>query len=220
MLTLEQRAELVIAEAWRRLPPIKRQASIAEIVLEDLGAKHGSFNPDTGVLTLSTRLFEGDNAAQLMMIDCDGNAPPLREECVSRCLHTATHELFHAIGTTTRLDSTDEWLRLSGWIRRSDNPLGTDRYWESRVGWEQGPSEWRHRVGCWWTRDYARRSPFEDFADCCTHIALGWSRFFEVSANGRAKLSYLRREVWGEKGTQAIAAARQRWQKRLAEANY
>ena len=218
MLTLYQRAELVIAEAWRRLPPVKRQMAIAGIYLVDMGEKHGSYSPDDHILTLSVRLFEGDNPAQLRMIDVNGNDPPLCEPCASRALATTLHELAHAIGTATGLDNTSEWLRLSGWVLSDDDPPWTGRYWESRPGWfPHGPSPWRHRAGCWFTRNYAEKSPAEDFADCCTHIALGWSRFFDASANGQAKLAYLRREVWQETGTHAIVAARHRWQEKLAE---
>lgn len=216
MLTLEQRAEAVLVEAWRRLPPLKRQTSIGEVIFADLGAKHGSWSPDTHTLTLSTRLFTGETPAQLMLIDSDGNAPPLSHTYVSRALHTTIHELSHAIGTATGLDETSEWLRLSGWVLSDDDPPGTDRYWEDRPGWPQGPSPWRHRTGgVWFVRDYSRKTPAEDFADAVTHVALGWSRFFEVSDSGRAKLCYVRREVWGERGAVAIAAARERWQARL-----
>ena len=214
MLTLEQRAELVVTDAWRRLPPIKRQASIAAIVLEDIGAKHGSFAPD-GILTLSTRLFEGTNAAQIRMIDVNGNDPPLCEPCASRALGTTIHEMAHAIGMATGLDDTSEWLRLSGWCLSDDDPQGTARYWESRPGWfPHGPSSWRHRTGVFFCRDYSRKSPSEDFGDAVAYIALGWEQYF-LGASGQAKLAYLRSEVWGENGARAIVAARQRWKKRL-----
>lgn len=215
MTTYEARAEAVLLEAWRRLPPLKRDAYITRIDLDDLGAKHGSYAPDTGVLTLSTRLFMGANAAQVMMIDVNGETPPLCEPCCSRALHTSIHECLHAIGTATGLDSSEPWLRLSGFELTAMESQGTQRYWESRPGWEPGPSPWRYREDAYMPRAYSGKSPQECFADCGTHVALGWTAGFDASANGRAKLAYMRREVWGERGMQAVQAAQQRWQGRL-----
>lgn len=215
MLTLEQRAELVIAEAWRRLPPMKRQMAIEDIYLLDMGEKHGSYSPDDHILTLNTRLFSGDNPAQIEMIDVQGNDPPRCEPCVSRALATTLHEMAHAIGAVTGLDDTGEWMRLSGWVLSDDDPVGTARYWEYRAGWfPHGPSPWRHRTGVWFTRSYAKKSPQEDFADAVAYIALGWDAFF-AKASGEAKLAYLRRKVWYENGVGAIRAAKIRWEKKL-----
>lgn len=216
MLSLDDRVLAVLTEAWRLLPSLKIQAYLTSIGLERLGNQHGSYNPEDGTLILNVDLFTGETPAQIRLIDADGNDPPLSMPCVSRALHTTIHELTHAIGTATGLDESPEWLALSGWVEASDDPEGTSRYWESRPGWTpQGHSEWRHRLGCWFTRDYARRSPFELFADACTHIALGWTTPFAASPNGLAKLRYLRREVWGEMGTVALTAARDRWHQRF-----
>ena len=216
MLSLDDRVLAVLTEAWRLLPPLKSKAYLAAIGLERLGNQHGSYSPEDGTLILNVDLFIGGTPEQIRLIDVDGNDPPLCMPCVSRPLHTTLHELSHAIGTATGLDESPEWLALSGWQCAPDDPEGTARYWESRPGWApQGPSEWRHRLGCWFTREYARRSPFELFADACTHIALGWTTPFATSPNGVAKLQYLRREVWGETGILALTAARDRWRQRL-----
>ncbi len=220
MLTVNQRAELVLSEAWRRLPPIKRQMAIAGIYVIDMGEKHGSYSPDDKILTLSDRLFAGENPGQIRLIDIDGNDPPVREPYVGRALATALHECAHAIGTATGLDKASEWLGLSVWVLSDDDPQGTCRYWESRPGWfPHGPSPWRHRDDVFFTRVYAEKSPEEDFADAVAYVALGWARHFETSANGRAKLAYIRKHVWQETGPRAITAARQRWQRRLVGAH-
>lgn len=219
MLTLDQRALAVLVAAWRLLPPMKNQALIAAVFLEDMGAKHGSYGIDDERMGLSTRLFQGENAAQLLMIDVHGNSPPQVAPFCSRALHTAIHELAHAIGAGTGLDATQEWLGLSSWVKDDDDPQGTGRYWENRPGWgPHGPSPWRYRLNTWFPRFYSTKSPHECFADCVAHIALGWSDFFEAPqpqrANAIAKLRYLRREVWGERGALALAAARSHWQQR------
>ena len=214
MLTLEQRALAVLCDAWRALPPRKYDAYVTSITLEDLGSLHGSYDQDTGALLLSTRLFAGDTAAQILLIDVQGDSPPRRTPWVSRAYHTVVHELFHAIGEGTGLDATDEWLNLSGWVEDDDDPQGTGRYYENRPGWPQGPSSWRYRTGgTWFCRSYSTKSPAEDFSDTATHIVLGWQDVM-ASPNGLAKLRYLRREVWGERGRLTVAAARDRWRGR------
>ncbi len=214
MLTLEQRALAVLCDVWRMLPSRKYDAYVTSITLEDLGSHHGSYDQDTGSLLLSTRLFAGDVAAQILLIDIQGNSPPRQSPWVSRAWHTVCHELMHAIGEGTGLDATDEWLRLSGWIEDDEDPQGTGRYYENRPGWPQGPSLWRYRTGdTWFCREYSTKAPAEDFADTATHIVLGWQNAM-TSPNGLAKLRYLRREVWGERGRVTVAAARDRWQAR------
>lgn len=219
MLSLDDRARVVFTEAWHLLPPLKEAIVIDDIVLENLHAKHGSYDPDTQTLTLSTRLFMGD-VQEIPLIDVDGQDPPLTLPCVSRALHTTLHEIAHALGAATGLDSTPTWLRLSTWAEASDDPQGTARYWECRPGWPYGPSSWRHRTGCWFVREYSRKSPHEDFADGVTHVALGWTDAFGTSANGSAKLAYMRQHVWQETGVSAMTAACRRWQKRLMDMAY
>ncbi len=200
MLTLEQRVLAVCCRAWQLLPPIKHEMVLAGIHLEDLGAQHGSFDPDTCLVTLSTRLFLGNTPDQLMTIDCEGNCPAQREPFASRALHTATHELVHAIGYATGADSHPDWLDLSGWEATDDDLQETGRYRERRPGWGTYDSAWRYTQGVWFPREYASASPYEDFADCATHIALGWTDSFLATASGRQKLLYLRRVLWQESG--------------------
>lgn len=214
MRSIEERALTVIAHAWGLLPDIKHEAWITGLSLEDLNAKHGNYSPSDGTLTLSTRLFMGDDASQLMMLDIDGNSPILKVPYTSRALHTCIHELFHAICCTLGIDATDEWLALSGWVEADDDPQGTARYWERRPGWPDGPSEWRYRKGTWFPREYSSRSPYEDAADTGTHIALGWHEDV-AHPSGLQKFTYLRRTVWRETGVKALAASAERWAQRM-----
>ncbi len=215
MLTIDQRALAVLVYAWRLLPSMKHQALISAVFLEDMGARHGSYGIDDECLGLSTRLFQGENASQILLIDVHGNSPPQAEPFCSRALHTTLHELAHAIGAGTGFDETQEWLGLGGWVKDAKDPEGTGRYWERRPGWgPHGPSPWRYRLNTWFPRLYSTKSPHECFADCVTHIALGWQDVM-ATPNGRAKLRYLRRELWGERGAVTLAAARERWRGRL-----
>ena len=214
MLALEDRVLAVLTDVWRQLPPIKHQSRIQAVGLEDLGAKHGGWDPETQVLTLSTRLFWGDTPAQLPMLDVNGDSPPLTVPCVSRAWHTTAHELFHAIGTATGLDSTAEWFRLSGWLETPEDLQSTGRYYERRPGWEPGFSSWRYRRGAWFVRPYSTKTPHEDFADTATHVLLGWTDM-HGTPNGLAKLRYLRKHVWQETGTASLIAAASMWRGRF-----
>lgn len=219
VLSLDDRAIVVLSKAWGLLPAIKSKAVLTAVGFEDLGAKNGQYSPDDGRLAVNSRLFFGEHPQMIALFDIDGNDPPQCTPFCSRALHTCTHELWHAIGEGTGLDKTPEWLSLSGFAESPVDLRDSGRYWESRPGWSPlGPSEWRyHKEGTWFPRAYSSRSPFECFADCCAHIALGWESAFThaplpLRKNALAKLAYLRREVWQEKGLASAAASRQRWQ--------
>ena len=218
MISLDDRLLTVCKSVWAILPPAKRKAHVTAIGISDLGARNGSYDPQEGTITLNYRLLGNDTPQSIPMIDCDSNMPPQRYPCISRLFHTLTHEYFHAIGTGMQIDLALEWLALSEWSQSLDTPQGTARYHERRPGWNgQGPSDWRYNTsGTFFVREYSSRSPFEDQADCCTHLALGWTDAFTHApplsrANALAKLAYLRRYVWEEKGVQAVQASRARW---------
>ena len=60
MLSLTDRALAVCLAAWDLLPSLKRDAWLRAVGLERLGAKHGSYDPDTGVIVLNQALFQGE----------------------------------------------------------------------------------------------------------------------------------------------------------------
>ena len=219
MLSLDSRVLTVVSYAWRLLPPIKKKAVLSGIGIEDLGARHGSYTPDDGRLSINAHLFGTSTPDSIQLFDITSHDPPQRFPCVSRALATTLHEFFHAIGAGTGLDQTSEWVSLSGFVQAWDDPQGTGRYCERRPGWPLGFSAWRYTIaGTFFTREYGSKSPAEDFADCCTHMALQWHDVFlapeRLRVNALAKLAYLRREVWGEKGLHALHAAARRWHAR------
>ena len=216
MLTIDQRVLAVLTRAWQLLPPRKTEAVITAVHLADLGAKHGAFDPETCAITLSTRLFLGDTPEQLLSIDIHGESPAQCEPFCSRALHTASHEISHAIGYATGLDDHEEWLALSGWAKTDEDLQTTGRYTERRPGWGTWDSPWRYTKGTWFSRSYASSSPYEDFADCVTHLALGWVPFGS-SASARQKLRYLRRTLCDETGSRYLAAAVQRVQTQMQD---
>lgn len=215
MLSLDQRVEVVVTDGWRLLPAIKDEAWIAGIALEDLGAKHGNYGLDDGVITLSTRLFAGADAYELMYIDRFGNTPPVDEPYLSRALHTFIHEALHAIGQSTGLDATEEWLTLSGWEATLEEAQGSGRYNERRPGWSpQGLSPWRYDQRTWMPREYSTKSPAECFSDCGVYYAVGWQHLVPPG-NGRAKMRYMARRVWGQTEADRYRDVSARWATRL-----
>jgi len=184
------RAKMIVAQAWSLLPRACLAGAVTKIRLQDLGAVHGQYDPDTGVLTLNPMLYDG------RQIDDAGGADPLRGPRVSRALHTTLHEFSHALGDATGLDRRPAWLVLSGWVKDEQDASGYGRYWERRPGWDYGPSPWRYRHGSWFCREYSSKTPYEDFADVVTYRALGWTHVFGQS--GRPKLWYVNRHVWRE----------------------
>ena len=135
---VEARALAVLAYAWHLLPPLKTAVALEAIALEDLGAQHGSYHPDTHLFTLSTRLFAGPLHA-LPQYDILGNDPPQTTPVALRGLTTSLHELAHALGAATGLDTAPEWLGLSGWaFLPGEAPQETYAYVETRPGWDLG----------------------------------------------------------------------------------
>lgn len=183
-------ARPVIAEAWRMLPAVKTEAVISKIRLVDLGLVHGTYHPNTGVLDLNPSIFDPGER-----IDDQGGEHPRRHPYTTRAIHTVLHELSHAIGEGTGLDRTPEWYALSRWVRDKEDRSGYSRYFERRPGWSYGPSEWRHRQGTSFPRQYSSKSPQELFGDVCTYRALGWIHPF--AGTGRPLLDYVDFHVWG-----------------------
>lgn len=216
MLSLEERLTLVVEDVWQALPPLKRAAPSWDIRLDPtLGATHGEFAPDEGIIRIHPKLLAGDTPQALPLIDRNGDDPARTAPWVSRIWHTVCHECFHAIGYATGLDADPAYLALGGWVQAEDDPPQTGRYWERRPGWEQGPSAWRYRRDGrqFFVREYATKSPYEQFADACTHIALGWEAHF--GRDGQRELAWLRRHVWEEVGPRAVQAATHRWRQQL-----
>lgn len=199
MSYIEERARQVITEAWGRLPYTKLEAAIRHIVLKDLGEVNGQYDARNGIITLNRRLFQESGPENYRMIDYQGNDPPKHKPFVSRALHTTIHELAHALGEGTYLDRNPAWLALSQWEETPEDRLGSGRYFENRPGWGQGPSPWRYSLDAWFPREYSKKSPYEDFADCLTYRALQWYFLFlhpSTEASAFRKLAYMSRYVW------------------------
>ena len=215
MLTLEDRLGLVLEDVWAQLPALKAQVPALTVrFAPELGAVHGQFRPESSVIMIHPKLCAGALPQLLPLIDIRGEDPPKVTPYISRMYHTLAHECFHALLYYAALDDDPAWLRLSGWAQAEDDPPGTERYTERRPGWTQGPSEWRYTSGSYFIRPYSARSPYEDAADFATHELLGWTDAI-TDPNGRAKRTWLRREVFGERGLQALTATTQRWRGQL-----
>lgn len=224
MVTAEDLAGMMLDEGWRLLPACKWRAPITDVVFTDLGERHGAYDPARQVITLNLRLFLPPVQA-LPTYDVEGNAPAATTPWVYRGLATWLHEVAHALGHGTGWDADPAWLALSGWTYQPLEVLEVDpapacRYREQRVGWEYDVSPWRHARPCWFARDYSRKSPQEDFADCVTHVVLGWTAYFGDPrggdpALGRQKLRYVQERLYDLDAAATFAAGLAAWRRRM-----
>lgn len=223
MVTAREIATTLLLYGWDLLPPAKWQALVTDVVFRDLGAHHGAYRPQDGVITLNVRLFTPPVHA-LPTYDALGQSPAATTPWVFRGLATWVHEVAHAIGHATGLDRSAAWLSLSGWASDAVHPHGaldaSRRYVERRPGWAYEISPWSHARTAWFPRDYSRKSPQEDFADCLTYHALGWDDCFARPAGGdpavgARKLAYLRDHLDGLQASAAVRPAAAAWRRTL-----
>ncbi len=166
--------------------------NILNIRLQDLGAIHGQYTPEIKELVLNPNIFDyktqygsGDNK-------------------VSSYIHTIIHEIGHAIDGF-RLSLSKEWLDISDWKQHPiDNkvPDGYKRYIETRPGRtcdEEGnkKSDWIYKEETEFVKEYSKKSPFEDFADCFSFVVLGFDNKFK-GESGKLKLNYIKNILDGK----------------------
>jgi len=138
-----------------------------DIVMADLGARHGEYDRKKDVVRLNPRIFADRNH--------------LRK--------TLLHELGHAYAAHHDLDDDPAFLQLSGWVKTREQKEGQARYVENRPGWPAGPSEWVYNELAWFTRPYATSAPAEDMADCFSWVWL--KRLPAFQYGGKQKLRYV-----------------------------
>ena len=141
MLSDTKLLELLLDDVWAALPPIKRETSIASISLADLGAVHGTWDPDTHELKINPTLLRHTPLQVMPLIDANGESPARIEPWVSRAFHTLAHEIFHGVTEkTARL----EYQSMSGALNESYSDIfgalvsNFDEPDVSKWNWEMG----------------------------------------------------------------------------------
>lgn len=165
-----------LARALDQLPNnLVRACGIKDIGFEDLGVSkeyypnHGYYVGDT--LVLNTRLVDD---------------PVLfKDPATGRTLDRFDHTLFHELGhgwdmEQGELSNIDEWLELSGW---SEEPKeGTVRVViDDKDSEEELVGEWYYDPASEFVRFYARRNPWDDFADTFAFKVAGLDGFLPSS---------------------------------------
>lgn len=148
-----------VADALIKLPDqLVRDCGIKKLGFEDLGPSkeyypnHGYYVNDT--LILNTQL----------PLDTDIFSDPTTGTQLNRLNHTLYHELGHGLDATMRdLALKPDWVDLSSWSEDKK-----DGYVKISINDGDAPEmvgDWYYSPEAKFVRFYARRSPWEDFAD-------------------------------------------------------
>jgi hypothetical protein len=154
------------------------ESGIKLLGFEDLGESR-EYYPNHGYyvgnkLILNTRLLEDPQ----VFLASNGRS-------LNRFEHTLFHELGHGWDEARGLLSEKpEWLVLSGWSK--DPQAGLERITIKEDGVPDTVGEWYHSPVAGFPRFYARRNPWDDFADCFAFYVGGLSGFLPAS-----KIHYL-----------------------------
>ena len=149
-------------EALQKLPEqLVKDCKITSMGFEDLGPSkefypnHGKYSK--GVLTLNERIMDDPKMEE---------APDGKR--MSKFFQTYYHELFHGLDEKRKSEDSwlslkDDWLSLSGW---SEEPKpGLKRLVIREKGAPELKGEWYYSPSAKFARFYAKRSPWDDFAD-------------------------------------------------------
>lgn len=174
-------------ESISRLPPeLVRDCGIKLIGFRDMGPSkeyypnHGKYQD--GAFILNTNVLD-DN-----FLDVDLNSG----SAINKLDQTIYHELGHGWdevkGNGKELSLQPEWLSLSGW---SEQPKpGYKRIRIRDKGAPEMVGEWYYSPDAKFTRFYAKRNPWDDFADSFAYYVGGLKGFLPKN-----KLDYLERHL-------------------------
>jgi hypothetical protein len=117
---------------------------------------HGYFCPDDKSVTLNADIFENPDSPDDFYDDFG--------YFVSRPVQTVLHEWGHSLDDAKgELSLKDEWLKLSGW---SESPKpGLKQLIIDEPGMPRVVGEWYYNPKAKFTRFYAKRNPWDDWAD-------------------------------------------------------
>lgn len=158
----------------------------SEISFQDLSAVHGEYEPTTKKLIINPNIFDYKTE-----YGTKSNKYP-------SYIHTILHEIGHAIDDF-RISLDPSWLSLSNWKQlpiQNTIPKGYERYLEVRNGRATGDknkdlSDWIYDKNADFVREYAKKSPIEDFADSFSFAILGFDNKFKGEI-GKKKLAYIK----------------------------
>lgn len=160
--------------AMQRIPQALTKATgVLNIGFKDLGVSK-EYYPNHGVyvdnkLYLNTQLLDDEQ----VYLDNSGRS-------LNRFEHTLYHEMGHGYDDVMgNLSMQSSWLRLSGW---NEKPLpGLCRVTIKEEGTPDVVGEWCYSPSAGFPRFYAKRNPWDDFADCFAFYVAGLTGFLPHS---------------------------------------
>jgi len=165
----------VLSDSLDRLPAeLVRDCGIKTLGFEDLGPSkeyypnHGKYKDNT--LYINHQIIEDPT----LIVDPDSGSS------VNKFDQTLYHELGHGWDEVNGSDGQElslkkEWMRLSGW---SKDPIpGYKRVIIQEPGSPVMKGEYYYSPDAGFTRFYARRNPFDDWADTFSYYVAGLKSF-------------------------------------------
>ena len=175
----------VLWEALCRLPVgLVRSCGIKDLGFKDQGVSK-EFYPNHGyyvdnMLVLNTQLVLDPQ----VFLDPSGRA-------LDRFTHTLYHEMGHGFDDL-RGDASvqEEWLSLSGWSK--EPAAGLSRIVINEPGYPEMLGEWWYSAKAGFPRFYAKRNPWDDYADCFAFYVGGLKSFLPA-----CKITYFDKALEG-----------------------
>lgn len=168
---------LLILNALKKLPlELVKACGINSLGIKDLGPSK-EFYPNHGVYVSNTLFLNKWNTEDPWVVeDSSGNK-------LDRFDHTLYHEMGHGLdevlGGSKELSLQPEWLNLSDW---SEEPkLGLKRIIIREKGSPELVGEWWYNPDSGYTRFYAKRNPWDDWADSFAYYVAGLKSYLPES---------------------------------------
>lgn len=167
--SVENKYSYLIFEALKKLPlKLILACGIKSLGIKDLGPSK-EYYPNHGVYVSNTLYLNKWNTEDAWVVeDALGNS-------LDRFDHTLYHEMGHGLdevlGGNIELSRQPEWLELSNW---SEEPKpGLKRVIVREPGSPELVGEWWYNPDSGYTRFYAKRNPWDDWADSFAYYVAG-----------------------------------------------
>ena len=153
-------------------PDLIKKCNLDQIAFEDMGESreyfpnHGYYCDGETKVTLNSRLVDDQYAYTSNGI--------LMSKFQQTFWHEAGHAFDYALGL---ISSKDEWLSLSGWTQTPEKGSGWLNIEIAEPGTDPVRDDWWFSPDAKFTRFYAKRNPWDDFADSFSYYVGGLHEF-------------------------------------------
>jgi len=169
-------------QTLRPIPPdLVKACNVSGIKFKFLGENrpyypnHGFYNPGDKSITLNADIFWHP--------DYPSDFVDYRGLALSRFKETLIHEIGHAADSAFGdISLKPAWTKLSGWSE-TEKP-GFKRLIINEPGTPKVVGEWFYSPSASFTRSYASRNPWDDFADSFAYFVCGMRNKIPAEKNG------------------------------------